>query len=276
MNNKIFVINKPLFISSNNYLRHIKYKYNLKKVGFSGTLAPFAIGTLICASGQYTKLFNYIKKTPKIYKGVIWLGATSDSLDLENIQSIKTHKILNIDDIKDVIEILHSKKDIIYTPPKFSAKKINGKKAYELSRNNQEVKLKPTSMHLFDIKLIHYKHPFITYEACVSEGSYIRSLSQIILQMLNSYGTMSFLHRTYEGLFYFNNEKLLNVKEYINLKENFFLGDKDSLLLGKKIFSNDFKTKENGTYVVYIDNFLSIIEIKENKTRYILNRIEIC
>jgi tRNA pseudouridine55 synthase len=94
--------------------------------------------------------------------------------------------------------------------------------------------------------------------------------------MLNSFGTMSFLHRKYEGLFYFDNEKLLNIKEYLDLRENTYLGDNESLLLGKKIFSNDFKTKENGTYVVYIDKFLSIIEIKENKARYILNRIEIC
>ena len=83
--NRLFVIKKPIFISSNFYLRKIKRKYNTKKAGFSGTLDPFATGCLIVAFGQYTKLFQFLKKTPKTYRTTIWLGATSTSLDIENI-----------------------------------------------------------------------------------------------------------------------------------------------------------------------------------------------
>ena len=65
--NMLFVANKPMFISSNKFLNQLKRKYDIKKMGFSGTLDPFAKGCLIIASGQYTKLFNYLKKTPKTY-----------------------------------------------------------------------------------------------------------------------------------------------------------------------------------------------------------------
>jgi tRNA pseudouridine55 synthase len=274
--NKIFVVNKPRFISSNNYLRKIKKRHNLKKVGFSGTLDPFAKGTLICASGQYTKLFRFLKKAPKIYRGTIWLGVISPSLDIENIKEIKNHKILQIDDVISVIKNLKEKRHIKYIPPKFSAKRIDGKRAYQLAREDKEIKLKECEMEIFDITFINYCHPFITYEAKVSEGSYIRSLSQVILENLHSVGTMSFLHRLKEGKFDFENERNLDIIQYLNLKENSFLGLSEDLLLGKKLDIQDFKHKNNGIYMIYLKNFLSVIQINEDKVSYLLNRIAIC
>ena len=70
--NKLFVVNKPMFISSNFYLNRFKRALKNKKAGFSGTLDPFAKGCLIVAFGQYAKLFKYLAKTPKTYKAVIW------------------------------------------------------------------------------------------------------------------------------------------------------------------------------------------------------------
>ena len=83
--NRLFVIDKPKNISSNFYLKRIKWKYKVKKAGFSGTLDPFANGCLITAFGQYTKLFRFLKKTPKIYRATLWLGADSETLDIEKI-----------------------------------------------------------------------------------------------------------------------------------------------------------------------------------------------
>ncbi|MBS9782582.1 MAG: tRNA pseudouridine(55) synthase TruB, partial [Arcobacter sp.] len=175
--NKLIVINKPINISSNFYLKKVKRKYKNKKAGFSGTLDPFAKGCLIVAFGQYSKLFKYMKKTPKTYRAVIWLGAVSSSLDIENIESIKDEKLLSSSvlskEIKNLIGI-HE-----YYPPKFSAKKINGKRAYDLARENKDFELKKSSMEVYETKFIRYNHPFISFEASVSEGSYIRSLAQI-------------------------------------------------------------------------------------------------
>ena len=102
--NKLLVVNKPIFRSSNSYLNQIKRKYKNKKAGFSGTLAPFACGCLIVAFGQYSKLFKYMQKTPKKYRAVVWLGATSTSLDTENIISIVDSRKLDEEVLKSTID----------------------------------------------------------------------------------------------------------------------------------------------------------------------------
>ncbi len=174
--NKLIVVNKPMFISSNSYLNKIKRKYKNKKAGFSGTLDPFAKGCLIVAFGQYSKLFQFLKKTPKTYRAVIWLGVISDSLDIENIISINEENKLDINDIKN--ELKNLEREIEYYPPKFSAKKIDGERAYNLAREGKAVELKKSKMNIYTTKFISYSHPFITFEASVSEGSYIRSLAR--------------------------------------------------------------------------------------------------
>ena len=81
---------------------YVKRKYNTKKVGFSGTLDPFATGCLIVATGQYTKLFQYLNKTPKSYKATLWLGANSPSLDIEKIDSLKEVEAFSEKKIEEV------------------------------------------------------------------------------------------------------------------------------------------------------------------------------
>ncbi len=269
--NKLLVVNKPINISSNFYLRKIKRKYKSKKAGFSGTLDPFAKGCLIVAFGQYSKLFKYMKKTPKTYRAVIWLGAESDSLDIENIISIKEEKLLSSSFLKDEIKNLLGKHE--YYPPKFSAKKIDGKRAYDLARANKDFELKKSSMEVFETKFISYNHPFISFEASVSEGAYIRSLAQILLEKLNTVGTLSYLERLNEGDFYFDNEKELNPLDYLDLEENKYNGSKDWLEYGKKISIDYLEKKEDGKYLLVFDDFFSIIEILNNEVKYILNKV---
>ena len=275
--NKIFVVKKPLFLSSAQYLGRIKRKYQFKKIGFSGTLDPFASGTLICASGQFTKLFSYLQKTPKVYVGTIWLGATSDSLDIENVSDISPNKKLHSDDIINVLGELAKRCEIEYIPPKYSAKKVNGKRAYALAREDKEVELKTSLMQIFDLSLVNYSHPFITYRAAVSEGSYIRSLSQIILSNLGAKGTMSYLRREQEGLFAYENEKFLDVLAYLDLETNECTVDAvEKISYGKKLDVSDFKNKNNGIYMLNLDGFLSIIKIEDSQVSYLLNRIKAC
>lgn len=269
--NRLFVVNKPMFTSSNFYLKKIKRKYKVKKAGYSGTLDPFAKGCLIVAFGQYSKLFQYLKKTPKSYKAVIWLGALSSSLDIENINAIKEEKILDISQIEKEINSMLG--EIEYYPPKYSAKKIDGKRAYELARNGEEVKIKKSKMTIFDIKLLSYNHPFITFEASVSEGAYIRSLAQIVLDKLNCVGTLSYLERLNEGKLFFDNEKELNPIDYLDLKENIYTGSKEWVDFGKKIQLQYLEYKDEGKYYIKFDNFFSIIEIKDEEVKYILNRV---
>ncbi|RXJ87411.1 tRNA pseudouridine(55) synthase TruB [Arcobacter sp. CECT 8985] len=271
--NKLLVVNKPMHISSNSYLNRIKRKYKNKKAGFSGTLDPFACGCLIVAFGQYTKLFNYLNKTPKRYKAVLWLGTTSYSEDIENIIDIKDEKVLNLRILKNEINKL--KGDIEYLPPKYSAKKINGRRAYELVRAGVDIELKKQIMTIYDIKLISYNHPFITFESTVSEGSYIRSLAQILARNLDVVGTLSYLERLNEGELFFENEKDLNPLNYINLLYNKYSGEKEWLYDGKKISIEFLENKNDGKYIILFEDFFSIIEISQNSVSYILNKVKL-
>ncbi|SFV65236.1 tRNA pseudouridine synthase B [hydrothermal vent metagenome] len=252
-------------------MSYVKRKYGTKKVGFSGTLDPFATGCLIVATGQYTKLFQYLNKTPKSYKATLWLGANSPSLDIEKIDRIKNVEYFNEQTIKETLDSLQG--ELTYYPPKFCAKKINGKRAYELARTGEEVELKTITSNIYDIKLLNYNHPFVHFEAKVSEGTYIRSLGALIADKLGVDGTLSSLHRIHEGQFYFNDEKPLNPFTHLALPSNIYTGDETFIELGKKLGVEYFKIQEEGIYLIETSQFFSIVEIINHEVKYRLNRI---
>jgi tRNA pseudouridine55 synthase len=293
--NLLFVANKPMYISSNKFLNQLKRKYGIKKMGFSGTLDPFACGCLIIASGQYTKLFRFLKKTPKTYIATLMLGVYSPSLDIEKIQNIQTVTPFSKEEIIDVLNTFLGKQKQL--PPKYSAKRINGQRAYSLMENgklrgprkiedflgyrrkmeNANVYLeKEIEIEVFDIKLINYSHPFVTFKASVSEGTYIRSLGFDIANKLGTSGTLTYLERVNEGEFKYECEKFLNPLDYLNMEENIYLQDIENLLLGKKLNANDFEIHKNGIYYVKYDKYFAIIEIDNEKVSYILNRTRLC
>ena len=271
--NLLFVARKPMFITSNKFLSQLKKKYGIKKMGFSGTLDPFACGSIIIATGQYTKLFRFLKKTPKVYLTTLMLGASSPTLDIEGIEKIEEVKPFSKEEIEKVIKSFLGKQQQI--PPKYSAKKINGKRAYTLARENKDIKLKKIDIEIYDIELINYSHPFITFKAEVSEGTFIRTLGEDIAKKLGCNGALTYLERLKEGKFTYECEKPLNPAKFLNIPQNFYKNDINNLILGKKLDINDFEIQKKGNYFVLYDKYLAIIEI-DDKVKYILNRIEIC
>ncbi len=272
--NRLFVVNKPINISSNNYLSRIKRKYGIKKAGFSGTLDPFASGSLIVAFGQFSKLFRYLKKSPKKYKATLWLGAKSSSLDIERVENIENLPPFSLSTIKKTISSFKGK--INYLPPKFCAKKIGGKKAYELAREEKEVKLKEITSTIYDIVFLNYSHPFVSFEVSISEGGYIRSLGFLIAQKLGVDGVLSSLERVSEGEFRFENERELDAIKFLDLVKNEYLKDKNDILLGRKLKKQNFKIQENGEYYLVLDNMLTVINIRDDKVKYELNGVKLC
>lgn len=272
--NALFVANKPAGISSNKFLSQIKRRYGVKSAGYSGTLDPFASGALIVGMGAYTRLFQYLKLSPKVYEAVMWLGASSPSGDNENINSVNVIKPLNLSWVKNVASELLG--EIEYVPPKYSAKHVNGKRAYELARDGVEFELKPVKMTVFEFEIISYSHPFLSFRASVSEGAYIRSLAQILAQKLGVSATLSALKRLGEGGFFYDKEKPLLVPLVLNLNKNEYLGDQNDIKLGKKLSFDMFKNGSDGVYLVEFEEFFSIIEIKNAVVTYRLNKVEKC
>ncbi|MCV6607346.1 MAG: tRNA pseudouridine(55) synthase TruB [Campylobacterales bacterium] len=270
---KLFVAYKPPFITSNGFLKKLKWQNNQKDAGFSGILDPFAKGVLIVAFGKYTKLFRFLKKTPKTYKATLYLGAYSETLDLDKIEKVQKVDKLDLNKVKVAVKSIEGKQKQL--PPKYSAKRIDGKRAYELVRKNKDFKLKESKIEVFQSKFLNYSHPFLSFEATVSEGTYIRVLGQDIAEKLGCNGALTFLERTKEGEFHFEDEKSLDPMRYLDLRENFYLGDKD-LDFGPKLKLDELQYKDLGFYYIRKpENTLRIIEITEEKIKYTINGINL-
>lgn len=270
--------NKPLFLSSNHFLSRLKRRDNIKKAGFSGTLDPFACGALLVAYGQYTKLFCHLNKSPKVYEATLWLGVKSESFDIENVLEVEVLKAFDKGRILE--SLLKFQGKIAYIPPKYCAKKIQGKKAYELARSGLDVCLKKQIMEVFCIEFLNYSHPFVSFRVSVSEGSYIRSLGQLIAQDLGVNGTLSYLCRISEGGLCYEGEKALNPLEILPYKKIDKRADmllRQKMLDGKKITKEELKINDFGDFIVYFEDFFSIISLQNDTTiEYLLNRIPLC
>ncbi len=272
--NKIFVAYKPTGLSSNQFLGRLKRKYGVKKAGYSGTLDPFAKGVLIVAFGSFTRFFRFLDKSPKSYRATLWLGAYSDTLDIEGVSDPKIIPAFSEERIRSVLQSLLG--ELEYLPPKFSAKKIDGKRAYDLARSGEEVKLNTIHSTIHEIELIHYAHPFVTFEATVSEGTYIRSLGEMIAHQLGVDGSLSALERLKEGSFCYNNEKSIPVLDALSMSRIQFNADISDVWLGKKISIHDLSHQEDGIYLLHDEHLAAIIEINDTKVSYLLNKVPLC
>ena len=274
----LFVAHKPTNISSNAYLSILKRRFDNRTLGFSGTLDPFASGTLVVASNKHTRLFSHFVLSPKVYIATLWLGAESPTLDIERISRVSEICAFDLAQIRAVFESTKGK--ITYTPPKFSAKKISGIRAYKLARQNADFALDSCEMEIFDIALLNYNHPFLNFKVSVSKGAYIRSLGAIIAEKLGVKGALSALARIKEGDFIFENYKMLNPLDFLpypklEIPTLEIPHLRDEIYNGKKIYL-DFAQK-NCKYIVIFDDFFSIIRIDfYGRVEYILNRIDLC
>ncbi|KIM11218.1 MAG: tRNA pseudouridine synthase B [Sulfuricurvum sp. PC08-66] len=270
----LFVGYKPSYISSNAFLGRLKRKYRVKKAGYSGTLDPFAKGVLIVALGRHTRLFSHLAKTPKTYRATLWLGVQSDTLDIEGDVTHYSIAPYDLEKIRQTVEGFTG--EFTYTPPIYSAKRIDGERAYDLARQGKEVKLSNVTSTLHEVKFLHYCHPFITFEATVSEGTYIRSLGAHIAQALGTTGILSSLERLREGRFVYEAERFLAPMEYIDAQPNTYLGDIRDIVLGKKLQNSDFTNPADGKYLISLEDNFAIILIHNSTVEYLLNKVPLC
>lgn len=273
MDNRLFVAYKPANMVCNHFLSRIKRRYNVKKAGFSGTLDPFAQGVLIIAFGQFPKLFRFLKKAPKTYRATLWIGASSPTLDIEKIDNVEVMLPFHPDSVNFVLQSMIGEKT--YLPPKYSAKKIDGARAYDLARADKEFELKAITSTIYDCHLVHYMHPFLTFEITISEGGYVRSIGALIAERFGFRGCLSALERLNEGSFIYENEKALNPLEYLDLPQNAYLKDPQDILLGRKLSVENFEKQEEGIYQIVIDEVLSVVEISANGVEYLLNSLSL-
>ena len=202
----ILVVDKPLNWTSFDVVKKIRYaickQFNLKKikVGHAGTLDPLASGVVVICTGEKTKKIDQLINQSKEYIGEIRLGSTTPSFDLET-KIDKEFPLPKIDDntLKNISNYFSG--EILQIPPIFSAKRINGKRAYQYARNNEEVVLKPNNITIYNLELKVVDKNTISFNCHCSKGTYIRSLARDIGFFLNSGGHLISLKRIKSGNF---------------------------------------------------------------------------
>lgn len=194
------LINKPAGMSSHDVVDKLREITGIRKIGHAGTLDPFARGLLILGIGRKaTKKLSYFLKEKKEYRAKIRLGAVSDTYDREGKIVLKQVKAPSEERVKEVLRKFLGK--IKQIPPIFSAKKIKGKKYYQLARKGIKFSPEPSEVEIYKISLLSYKWPYLQIKVSCGSGTYIRSLAKDIGEALNCGGYLEELVRTRIGKF---------------------------------------------------------------------------
>lgn len=200
------LVDKPLnwtsFDAVNKLRWHLRTRLGVKKlkVGHAGTLDPLATGLLVICIGKNTKLIEGFTKESKTYTGTFLLGRTTPSYDLETeFNNEFPTEGITPGKLEEVRQSFLGKQ--LQVPPLFSAKQIDGKRAYELARAGKNVELKANEIEVTDFTIDDARFPEIDFEITCSKGTYIRSIANDFGQRLGCGTTLIALRRTKSGEF---------------------------------------------------------------------------
>ena len=199
----VAVVDKPLTWTSSDVVRKLKYLlrklgYPKIKIGQAGTLDPLATGVLIVCIGKATKQVDAIQAGEKEYVADVVLGATTPSGDLEHpIDATYPTDHITPELIESALRSLEGER--LQTPPVYSAKMIDGKRAYEYAREGEQVEMRRALINIYEIEVLEFSMPLLRIRVRCSKGTYIRSLAIEIGEALGSGAHLSALRRTRSG-----------------------------------------------------------------------------
>ena len=237
-------IYKPLNISSFAIIRRIKKKFNIDKIGHGGTLDPLAEGILPIAVGKTTKLIPFINSDVKEYEFEIKWGEQTSTDDREGMIIERTDNIPTLENIK--IKLKEFRGIIMQKPPKASAKKIKGQRAYNLLRQNIDFELGEKNVQIFETKIINWENELITkIKIKCGKGFYVRSFARDLAEKLDSKGHVHSLKRTKVGKFNINNANLLDDLLKIGQRLHEFRGFHSSVSMLDDILAYEVDDEES-------------------------------
>jgi len=190
----VLLIDKPAGITSFDVIRKLKRITGIKKIGHTGTLDPFATGLLPICIGKATRFAQYIVSEEKDYQATMQFGTQTDTGDNTG-ETINTSALpeLNETKLKDLSNYVLNLDSQV--PPKYSAIKINGRKAYEMARKGEEFTIPPRAINVLKFEVNDVNLPEMQYRALVSKGTYIRVLTEDIAAYLDCLATTIALRR---------------------------------------------------------------------------------
>ena len=194
----VLILNKPKGLTSFQAVLQVKKLLNLKKAGHSGTLDPLATGLLPIFFDESTYFIKFLSNENKEYIASFVFDISSNTEDITgSIQYHNNSKEIDKNTFVKTLELFKGKST--QTPPKFSAKKVNGVPMYKLARAGKEFEVKPQNIEIFNLELIDYNYPKFTFKTLVSKGTYIRTLGVDIAKKLGKFCCLTDLQRTRIG-----------------------------------------------------------------------------
>ena len=213
----ILLLDKPLGRSSNSALQKVRYLFNAKKAGHTGSLDPLATGVLPVCFGQASKVNPYLLDADKSYRCTAQLGETTTTGDKEgDILQEREVTPFNEEDVEAALKKFRGA--IQQVPPMYSALKHNGQPLYKLARQGIEIKRKARDVIIHELVLIEKTEDTITLDVRCSKGTYIRTLAQDIGEVLGFGAHLSMLRRTHVSPF--NCDKLYTIEDIEKLAED--------------------------------------------------------
>lgn len=196
--NGLLLVDKPAGPTSHDLVDEIRRRFRIEKVGHGGTLDPMATGLLIILLGRGTKLSNYVMGADKVYEGLMHLGVTTDTEDLDGKVLAQT----GCDGVtREKIEGEMAKRvgDVMQTPPMISAVKLDGVPLYKLARKGKTVERKPRLIHIYEFKLLNFSLPWVRFLLRCTKGTYVRTLCADVGRALGCGAYLEQLRRTQSG-----------------------------------------------------------------------------
>jgi len=210
----ILLLDKPTMMSSNQAIQRIKKKFNINKLGHTGTLDPLATGLLPVCMGRATRVSQFLIDSDKTYQATIRLGIKTSTGDKEGeIIEKAPYDIPNAGSkIGEILESFIGKQNQI--PPMFSALKHKGQRLYKLAAKGIDIQRKPRSIHIHSIHLISFESDCLELIIECSKGTYIRTLAEDIAAKLNTVGHIDQLRRS--NIKCFNEQSMFTLEKIIS------------------------------------------------------------
>jgi tRNA pseudouridine55 synthase len=195
----LIIVDKPAGPTSHKVVSVVRRGTGARKVGHAGTLDPRASGVLVLCIGAATRLSEYLSTSTKRYEAVVKFGSSTVTYDADGDVVKLTGAAPSLEEIQDTLPSFRG--EISQTPPPYSAIKVKGKKAYELARAGEEIKLEPRMVELFKLEILEYRPPDLVLDIECSAGTYIRSLANDLGEELATGAHLANLRRTKAGPF---------------------------------------------------------------------------
>ncbi|MEQ1605100.1 MAG: tRNA pseudouridine(55) synthase TruB [Pyrinomonadaceae bacterium] len=209
--NGILIIDKPAGITSHDVVYRVRRILKTKRVGHTGTLDPFATGVMVILVGQATRLAQFLDKDVKEYEAVVRFGFETDTGDRTGSpkSGAQSPTSVNIEQVESVLESFRG--EIEQVPPMYSAKKVDGKKLYELARKGETIERKSIKATIHELDLLPsapatydestFERSSLGIHVSCSAGTYIRTLAEDIGRTLGTGAHLTELRRTAAGKF---------------------------------------------------------------------------